>query len=363
LLKVFLFYLRSFEVIIFLNYIAMKNNRPFIGITMGDPVGIGPEITLSALCNAEIYDICKPLVIGDLNILEHAKEINQSTLSLKSIPDADSGRYTHGSIDVLSLSTLDFDETIWGNPTPKTGKAMVSYIITAIDMALEGKIAGVATGPINKNAMHAAGFLYNGHTELFAERTKTNNFAMMLAGHKLRVVLVTIHIPFKDVTTAISKEGICDKILMTSNALRERFGILSPKIAVAGLNPHAGEDGIFGNEEKFIITPAIDQTKKHGIDVSGPFPPDTVFHQAATGRYDAVICMYHDQGLIPFKLMHFSDGVNTTLGLPIIRTSVDHGTAYDIAGTGQADPGSLIAAIRMAAHQAIELIKIKGSSQ
>jgi len=363
LLKGFLFYLRSFEVIIFLNYTAMKNNRPFIGITMGDPVGIGPEITLSALCNAEIYDICKPLVIGDLNILEHAKEINQSTLSLKSIPDADSGRYTHGSIDVLSLSTLDFDETIWGNPTPKTGKAMVSYIITAIDMALEGKIAGVATGPINKNAMHAAGFLYNGHTELFAERTKTNNFAMMLAGHKLRVVLVTIHIPFKDVTAAISKEGICDKILMTSNALRERFGILSPKIAVAGLNPHAGEDGIFGNEEKFIITPAIDQTKKHGIDVSGPFPPDTVFHQAATGRYDAVICMYHDQGLIPFKLMHFSDGVNTTLGLPIIRTSVDHGTAYDIAGTGQADPGSLIAAIRMAAHQAIELIKIKGSSQ
>jgi 4-hydroxythreonine-4-phosphate dehydrogenase len=335
----------------------MKNNRPVIGITMGDPVGIGPEITLSALCNSKIYKICKPLVIGDISILKRTQKLNKNTLSLKSITSPDSGEYKHGCIDVLSMSSLDPDKTFWGNPTPETGKAMVNYILTAIDMTLQGAIEAVVTGPINKKAMHRAGFTYNGHTELFAERTKTMDFAMMMAGEKLRVVLVTIHIPFKDVPVILTKKGIFDKIFITSNALQDRFGILSPSIAVAGLNPHAGEDGIFGNEEINIIKPAIDQAKRKGLNVSGPFPPDTVFNQAVNGLYDAVICMYHDQGLIPFKMIHFNDGVNTTLGLPIIRTSVDHGTAYDIAGTGQANPGSLIAAINMAAYQAIEISK------
>ncbi len=339
----------------------MKNHRPVIGITMGDPVGIGPEIILSALAHPQLYAMCKPLVIGDINILKHINKTNQNPMVLKSLTNPDVGIYTHGTIDVLSLSDLNPDKTVWGHPTPETGKAMVNYIITAIDMALQGKISAVATGPINKTAMHAAGFFYNGHTELFAERTKTRKFAMMLAGSTLRVVLVTIHIPLKDIVSILSTEAILEKVLITSTALRDRFGIISPRIAVAGLNPHAGEGGIFGNEEKDIIWPAIDQAQNQGVNVSGPFPPDTVFYQALHGHYDAIICMYHDQGLIPFKLMHFNDGVNTTLGLPIIRTSVDHGTAYDIAGTGQANPGSLIAAIRMAACQSIEVSKLNHS--
>lgn len=328
---------------------------------MGDPVGIGPEIILSALCDTGVYEICKPLVIGDLNILERIKINNRNTLFLKSVTNPDSGTYTYGTIDALNVSNLHPDKTRWGNPTIETAKAMIQYIMTAIDLAIRKTVAAVVTGPINKNAMHHAGFSYNGHTEIFAEQTQTSNFAMMLAGDKLRIVLVTIHIPFKDVTAILSKNGILDKIFITSTALQDRFGILSPRIAVAGLNPHAGEQGVFGTEEITIIKPAIDEAKKQGINVSGPFPPDTVFHHAVNGRYDAVICMYHDQGLIPFKLMHFTDGVNTTLGLPIIRTSVDHGTAYDIAGTGQANPGSIIAAIKMATRQAIEIEKRQSS--
>lgn len=335
----------------------MKHHRPVIGITMGDPVGIGPEIIISALSDADMYGICKPLVIGDANILQHIQKSTHNRLTVKSTAHPDSGSYAHGAIDVLNLSDLKPDQIRYGNPTIETGAAMVKYITTAIDLAREGHIDGVVTGPINKNAMHAAGFFYNGHTELFAERTKTTDYAMMLAGDRLRVVLVTIHLPFKKVRSKLSKQNIFNTISITSDALRSRFGITHSRIAVAGLNPHAGENGIFGNEEKKIISPAIDQAKKRNMNVSGPFPPDTVFHHAANGQFDAVICMYHDQGLIPFKLLHFSNGVNITLGLPIIRTSVDHGTAYDIAGTGQADPGSMIAAIKMAAHQAVEMAK------
>jgi 4-hydroxythreonine-4-phosphate dehydrogenase len=202
-------------------------------------------------------------------------------------------------------------------------------------------------------AMQLSGFQYSGHTELLAERTKSNEFAMMLAGDRLRVVLVTIHVPLRDVPVILSRQKIVKTIKLAWQALNERFGIKSPRIAVSGLNPHAGEGGMFGDEEKNIIAPAIHDAGNQGFYASGPFPPDTIFYHAANKRYDAVISMYHDQGLIPFKLIHFNNGVNTTLGLPIIRTSVDHGTAYDIAGTGIADPGSLIAAINMAAQQAV----------
>ena len=197
-----------------------------------------------------------------------------------------------------------------------------------------------------------AGFFYNGHTEILAEKTKAAGFAMMLAGDKLRVVLVTIHIPLKDVPRALSQEKILQTITLTDSFLRTRMGVENPKIAVAGLNPHAGEGGMFGDEEQRLILPAVNLAKGQRFDVHGPYPPDTIFYHAQKGLYDAVICMYHDQGLIPFKMIHFTDGVNTTLGLPIIRTSVDHGTAYDIAGKGKADPGSLTAAIKMAAAQA-----------
>jgi len=317
----------------------ISKHRPIIGITMGDPVGIGPEIILLSLKNPSIiYEVCKPLVIGDSRILGAAKKITQSSLKLESIKNPDAGTYKCGVVDVLNISELDPDKTSWGKPTVQTGGAMVCYITAAADLAIKKRIAAMVTCPINKMAMQLSGFHYNGHTELLAERTKSNEFAMMLAGDRFRVVLVTIHVPLKDVPAILSKQKIVKTIKLAWQALYERFGFKSPRIAVAGLNPHAGEGGMFGDEEKNIIAPAIRDAGNQGFYASGPFPPDTVFYHAANKRYDAVVSMYHDQGL---------------LGLPIIRTSVDHGTAYDIAGTGIANPGSLIAAINMAAQQAV----------
>lgn len=325
--------------------------RPIIGITMGDPVGIGPEIILLSLSISSIYEVCRPIVFGDIRILGAAKNCTQSRLMLEPVKDPESGKYECGSVDVLNLSELDPDKTSWGNPTVQTGKAMVHYIITAADLAMKGSIAAITTCPINKTAMRIAGFDYSGHTELLSHRTKTDDFAMMFAGNRLRVVLVTIHVPLMEVPAILSKQKILRTIRLAGKALYEQFGIEKPRIAVAGLNPHASEKGLFGAEEKKMIEPAIHDARSEGFDATGPFPPDTVFYQAIKGHYDVVVSMYHDQGLIPFKLMHFRDGVNTTLGLPIIRTSVDHGTAYDIAGKGIADPGSLISAINMAAKQ------------
>ncbi|MGD9106390.1 MAG: 4-hydroxythreonine-4-phosphate dehydrogenase PdxA [Desulfobacterales bacterium] len=331
----------------------ISNYRPIIGITMGDPVGIGPEIILLSLINPSIYKVCRPLVIGDSRILGATKKIIQSRLEIESIKSPDAGIYKCGTVDVLNISKLDPDKITWGRPTVQTGGAMVRYITAAADLAIKERIEAMVTCPINKMAMQLSGFHYSGHTELLAERTKSNEFAMMLAGDRLRVVLVTIHVPLRDVPVILSRQKIVKTIKLAWQALNERFGIKSPRIAVSGLNPHAGEGGMFGDEEKNIIAPAIHDAGNQGFYASGPFPPDTIFYHAANKRYDAVISMYHDQGLIPFKLIHFNNGVNTTLGLPIIRTSVDHGTAYDIAGTGIADPGSLIAAINMAAQQAV----------
>jgi 4-hydroxythreonine-4-phosphate dehydrogenase len=331
---------------------AMKNNRPVIGITAGDPAGIGPEIILSALSDPRLYKLCKPLVIGDIGILAAAKKCSGSALKLISVSSPSKGLFIPGNVDILSISGLDSADISWGNPTLRTGKAMVEYVIAAIDMAIKKEIAAVVTCPINKMAMNMAGFNYKGHTELIAERTGTRDFVMMLAGDRLKVSLVTIHIPLSKVPLSITTEHISKTIKITGKALVERFGIDFPKIAVAGLNPHAGENGMFGDEEERIIKPALGISAGERYNVSGPYPPDTVFYKALKNKFDAVVCMYHDQGLIPFKMIHFTDGVNTTLGIPIVRTSVDHGTAYDIAGKGKADPGSLIAAIKMAVLQA-----------
>jgi 4-hydroxythreonine-4-phosphate dehydrogenase len=323
-----------------------------VGITMGDPVGIGPELICLALNHPEVYDVSKPLVIGDVQVLEHARQITRSPHLFATVNSPGAGTYKPGCIDVLNVSNINPSSISWGKPTGHTGKAMEKYIITAVDMALNGDIAAMATCPINKTAMKLAKSRYHGHTELLADRTGTNDYAMMMAGDRLRVVLVTIHIPLAVVPVSLTIEKIMSIIEITDDSLKERFGIQRPKIAVAGLNPHSGEAGMFGDEERRIIEPAVTRSKANDIDVSGPYPSDTLFYQALGGVYDAVVCMYHDQGLIPFKMIHFSDGVNTTLGLPIIRTSVDHGTAYDIAGKGIADPGSLIEAIKLAAGQA-----------
>ena len=337
----------------------MTVRRPLVGITMGDPVGIGPEIVLKALDDAAVYEICRPLVFGDPPWLRTVAENLGSPLRLNLVTAPDEGIYCPGSVDIVTVSNLSPGTIKWGEPTVQTGRAMVDYILRAVDEAMAGALDAVVTCPINKKAMASAGFDFPGHTEMIARRTGVSNVGMMLAGENLRVVLVTIHVPITRVPALLSEARILETILLTDRSLKDRFGITRPRLAVAALNPHAGEEGMFGDEEEVVIAPAISRAEVSGVLVTGPHPPDTVFYQAARGMFDAVICMYHDQGLIPFKLLHFEDGVNTTLGLPIIRTSVDHGTAYDIAGTGRADPGSLKAAIYMAAAQARNMKSLK----
>ena len=331
------------------NMKSMKE-RPIIAITMGDPVGIGPEIIPKALVESAIYEVCRPLILGDVAVIMAAGERLNTGFQIHGIESPEAGFYQHGTMDVIGLSDLDLSRLEHGHPTRETGSAMVAYINRAIDWALQRRVQGLATCPINKFALRMAGVEFDGHTELLAERTRTLDYVMMLAGTRLRVALVTIHLPLAQVPGKLTIESVFKTIQITDDALRGNFGIPKPRLAVAALNPHAGEEGLFGDEESRIISPAVHRAGQEGIDVSGPHPADTLFHRALKGEWDAVVCMYHDQGLIPFKMVHFSDGVNVTLGLPIIRTSVDHGTAYDIAGTGMADPGSLVAAIKMAAE-------------
>jgi 4-hydroxythreonine-4-phosphate dehydrogenase len=321
---------------------------------MGDPVGIGPEILLKALSHEFLYDTCRPLVLGDVQVLSVASQGLKTGLTIGPVADPEAGHYRPGRIDIVGLSDLDYRQLKPGSPTKKTGRAMVRYITQGVSWAMEGRIHGLTTCPINKMAMRTAGFHFEGHTELLAEQTNTSDCVMMLAGTRLRVALVTIHLPLREVSKNLSADAIVRTLRITEQALRESFGIPHPKLSVAALNPHGGEEGLFGDEETRIIAPALSQAAHEGLLVSGPHPPDTLFYWALQGEWDAVIAMYHDQGLIPFKMVHFHDGVNTTLGLPIVRTSVDHGTAYDIVGTGKADPGSLIAAIEMAAYQALK---------
>jgi len=323
--------------------------KPIIGITLGDPSGIGPEIIAKAIFTRqnEIED-CIPIVLGDRNVLEKVKEL----LSIKGeivyvkypFPD----KKLFNCLYLLPISLLDYEEISFGYPNKKGARYTIKYIKEGVKLALEKKIDAIVTAPINKKVLSEVGFEFPGHTEFLAHLTKSSRWVMMLAGDKLKVSLVTIHLAIKDVSNYLSIEKVINTIELTSFSLRKYFGISRPKIAVAGLNPHAGEEGMFGKEEENIIRPAIFICKKRGIDCYGPLSADTLFYFAINGRYDAVVAMYHDQGLIPLKMVHFRDGVNITLGLPIIRTSVDHGTAYDIAGKGEADESSMIAAINMA---------------
>ena len=331
---------------------------PYLGITMGDPSGIGPEIIAMALTDRMLYESCRPVVLGDgavlsdtiLRLSEKGLMTREMTVNLVSTTAQAVGE--PGVIDLMPLSNLDSEAIQPGRPVVAGGKAMVDYILRAVDMAVRDEIQGMVTSPISKVLMHQAGYKYDGHTQLIAHETNAKDYVMMLAGTKLRVVLVTIHCALKAVPELLNEAGVYKTISITAKALTEDLGFSRPRLAVAALNPHAGEEGLFGMEEQEIISPAISRAREQGIDVEGPFPADTLFNRAAAGRFEAVVCMYHDQGLIPLKLLHFSDAVNVTLGLPIIRTSVDHGTAYDIAGTGRADPSSLKAAILMATKMA-----------
>lgn len=313
---------------------------------MGCPVGIGPEIILKFFQQHNSTTSSDCVVIGDLGVLQKTAELLDIDISLT--------RWQPGSplpsesLPVFSISELSSQKLNWGKPTMETGKAMAEYVKSATQLCQQGILDGITTCPISKSALHLGGHDFPGHTEMLAELTGERDFTMMMAGDKLRVVLVTIHCAVREVTSLLNKTLIYDRILLTQNCLKTDFGLNNPRIAVAGLNPHAGEKGLFGDEEVESLLPAIKKSAKKGINVTGPLPPDTVFLKAAAGEYDAVICMYHDQGLIPFKLLHFEDGVNVTIGLSIVRTSVDHGTAYDIAGKGIASTESLKAAVALA---------------
>jgi 4-hydroxythreonine-4-phosphate dehydrogenase len=252
------------------------------------------------------------------------------------------------AMSVRALSQLDLAQQRYGQPELSSGRAMADYISWACDACIAGDAAGMVTAPINKQALHAAGVDFPGHTELLADRCKVDEVVMMLAGERLRVCMVTTHCALREVPERLTAERILTTMRIVSTSLRQQFGLEQPRLAVLALNPHAGEGGLFGDEEARHIVPAIEAARAEGIVASGPHSADTLFWFATQGQYDAVICMYHDQGLIPLKLLHFDNGVNVTLGLPIVRTSVDHGTAYDLAGTGQASPASLVAAVKMA---------------
>lgn len=319
---------------------------------MGDPVGIGPEIIVKALSENSVFSICRPVVFGDPNILARESSCADRIVEISSGTDLNNIPAMPGTLPLIPVSHLDPGKTIYGRPNTESGMAMAAYIVEAAAAASSGHIDALVTAPISKTSLQDAGYDFPGHTEMLAQLTHTEKVAMMLAGARLRVVLVTIHCALKDVPALICPEKIFTTIAITHDSLQKYFNIEKPRIAVAALNPHAGEHGLFGSEETERILPAIQQAQNRDMDVQGPFPPDTLFHSAAKGAFDAVVCMYHDQGLIPLKLLHFEDGVNITLGLPIIRTSVDHGTAYDIAGKNTADPSSLINALKTAAKMA-----------
>ncbi len=325
-------------------------------LTMGDPTGVGPEIILKAWLKDRLDAGSRPLVVvGDQAVLQRAAVIYGAELR-RETPEKDTAglanmvlRYGERRLLLQNRSSLPAAELHYGAPNAACGRAMREYIEWACDRCLSGQAAGMVTAPVNKQALRAAGVAAPGHTELLAERCGVKRVVMMLAGDRLRVCLVTAHLALAAVPSALTGEGILATIKISDAALRRDFGLRSPRLAVLALNPHAGEGGQFGDEEQRVIAPAIASARRQGIDASGPHSADALFHFAARGDYDAVICMYHDQGLIPLKLLHFDDGVNVTLGLPIVRTSVDHGTAYDLAGTGRAGSESLSAALRMAA--------------
>jgi 4-hydroxythreonine-4-phosphate dehydrogenase len=328
-----------------------------LAVTMGDPGGVGPEIIVKALNSPEVKNLCVPIVIGDAYVIEKALKLCKSPLSLRIIRSPEEAITSKGLINFIhvppppskkkgkeksKIKTFKKNKT-----TSEVGNACVSYIKKAVELALNRQVDCIVTAPISKEALKMAGLKWPGHTEMLAALTKTRDYAMMLVGGPLRVILVTIHTALKNVPDLITRQKIIKTLRLAQRAC-DMLMIKKPKIAVAGLNPHAGEAGIFGDEEIKKIIPAIKQANNEDIPVSGPYPPDTIFHKAYEGEVDIIVCMYHDQGLIPLKMIAFDKGVNVTVGLPFIRTSPDHGTAYDIAWKGKANPSSMIEAIKLA---------------
>jgi 4-hydroxythreonine-4-phosphate dehydrogenase len=336
--------------------------KPILGITMGDPSGIGPEITAKALANRTVYDQCKPIVIGSAKVLAKAVEIVKADLRLNIIECVAEARFEYGTIDIFDQDFVEMRKLKYGVVAPQSGAAAYKAIEKVIALAMAGDIDGTITGPLNKEALNLAGYHYSGHTEIYAALTGTKDYSMMLAEGNLRVVHVSTHVSLREACDRCQKERVY-KVIKIADAACKNLGIESPRIAVAGLNPHAGENGLFGTEDRDEILPAVEMAKAEGINAEGPLPADTLFSKARGGQYDIVVAMYHDQGHIPLKVVGFQydhatdrwqsvSGVNITLGLPIIRASVDHGTAFEKAGTGEANEESLLNAIAYGAQLA-----------
>lgn len=323
---------------------------PIIAITMGDAAGVGPEIITRALAEDSLYARCRPLVIGDAARLRRAVQITGTNLAINPITDPQAGRYTHGHIDCIDIAVIP-DDLPFGQVSAAAGEGAYRFVEKATELALAGQVQAVCTAPLNKAALRAAGHAYPGHTEMLAALTDTPEVSMMLTAPRLRVIHVTTHIGLIDAVAKI-EPGLVERTIRRGHAALRKAGIEQPRIAVCGINPHAGENGLFGHgEEADKIVPAVEAVQRDGIDAAGPLPADTLFYRAVRGDFDLVVAMYHDQGHGPVKVLGLEAGVNITIGLPVIRTSVDHGTAFDIAGSGQADHASLLEALR----QAIEL--------
>ncbi len=328
-------------------------NKPILAITMGDPGGIGPEIIAKALAHAEVFENSRPLVIGERRALEAAIRITGRPLEVRSVEQpAEAGEHA-GIVDLIDLANIDIERIGRSRVSAEVGRAAYEYLERATALALRDEVGAIVTAPLNKEALSEAGWVGVGHTELLARfaGVPDKSVAMMLASKSLRVVHVSTHVSLRKAIELVTPERIVTAARLAGETARDIVGH-DPHLAVAGLNPHAGEHGLFGSEEQEFIEPAIAQLRAEGWHVSGPMSPDTVFLRAAAGDFDTVIAMYHDQGHIPSKFAGFDDTVNVTLGLPIVRTSVDHGTAYDIAGTGKANEANLLAAIDLAAQMA-----------
>ena len=336
----------------------MKN--PLIGITMGDPASIGPEISVKALTNARILDLCRPIIVGDAAVMEDAvRVVCPGQVQIRSVEHVSEAVFEPGVINVLDMKLVDMDKLVYGKVSSMCGEAAFRYVEKVIQLAMDGEIDATVTNALNKAAVNQAGHHYAGHTEIYAHYTGTKDYTMMLAHENLRVVHVSTHVSLREACDRVKKDRVLSVIRIADDACR-RLGIAEPRVAVAGLNPHCGEGGLFGREEIDEIEPAIAAAREDGIRVDGPVPPDTVFSKAKGGWYDIVVAMYHDQGHIPLKVSGFVydrqsgrwdsvAGVNITLGLPIIRVSVDHGTAFGHAHMGLANPVSLENSIEYAA--------------
>ena len=331
------------------------NQRPLVAITMGDPAGIGAEVTAKAFQDPWVYEKCRPFVVGNVGSMNSALELIGSGGHARVVHDLADVVGRHGEVDVLDMENLDYDQIDYGVVSPVAGKASVEWILKAGELAASGKIAAITTAPINKEACSLAGHRDIGHMEIFQSQTQASNVATMLMAGTLRVVHLTTHRSLRVACDYVTTDNVLGKIELTDQCFKE-WGFDSPRIGVAALNPHASDGGLIGAEEAEQIEPAVAQALEKGIDATGPVPADTVFNQAIDGRYDAVIAMYHDQGHIPIKVHDWARSVSVNLGLPFIRTSVDHGTAFDIAGQGIADARSMLESIRVAVSLASDSV-------